>query len=100
MKTVQICIFAKELTLQVAYEDFCFMCKKRFGTNEPSEDDWQTEFVTGTGITSERKDLWPRASERFAEYINDLRELQSIDINSMARKLIANVEETSKEETE
>lgn len=46
-----------------------------FFSDDPNEEMLQSEFVTGTGITGNKKHLWNQASERFSEYIKDLKEI-------------------------
>jgi len=80
------------LDIKVSIDDWEFMCKNRFFTDTPSEEHIQAEFVSGTGITKNKVHLWGKASKRFAEYISDLREIQELDINTMARKLLTEEE--------
>ncbi len=65
-----------ELELHISDEDWKYMCENRFFTDNPEYDDIQAEFVSGTGITSQRRELWDKASENFAEYIQELREIR------------------------
>lgn len=81
-------IFFEELTVEVSEDDWDFLCKNRLFSNNPSQEDLRAEFVSGTGITPNKRHLWSQASERFAEYIQDLREISCLDINTMARKLL------------
>ncbi len=57
-------------------EDWKYMCENRFFTDNPEYDHIQAEFTTGTGITSQRRDRWDKASEYLAEYVQDLREIR------------------------
>ena len=77
-----------ELVITVGYDDWMFLCEHRFGTDTASYEDIQAEFVTGTGITPNKRNLWPEAETRFTEYINELREINSMDINKAARELL------------
>lgn len=53
--------------VQIEDEDWGFLCGFRFHTDEPSYDDVVFEFVTGTGITPNKKHLWDKSSKKFAE---------------------------------
>ncbi|MBQ9277969.1 MAG: hypothetical protein IJ224_04970 [Lachnospiraceae bacterium] len=79
-----------ELIIIINYDDWMFMCKNRFGTETPSYEEIQAEFVTGTGITKNKRELWREANARFTEYINDLKEIRSIDLNKAARDILSN----------
>lgn len=85
-----------ELKVIVSKEDWEFMCKYRFFTDDPDEEHIRVEFSTGTGIRPETKrtskNLWNNASIEFAKYIKDLREIQNLDINKMARNLLTDEE--------
>ena len=39
-----------------------------------------------------KKNLWNEASERFSEYVNNLREIQKIDVNAMTREILTDKE--------
>jgi len=80
------------LQFYVSEDDWNFMCKNRFFSENPPMDEVQAEFVTGTGITKSKKDLWNQASSRFADYVDDLREICSLDVTSMARAALTNEE--------
>lgn len=69
------------LQVKVLDKDWDFLCQNRFFTDTPTQEMIFSEFVTGTGITPNKKNLWNEASERFAEYVNDLREIQKNDID-------------------
>lgn len=83
------------LHVTVAKDDWDYLCKRRFFTDAPSTEQIEAEFVTGTGITPNKKHLWDNASELFAEYIQDLREIQQLDINQAARNLLTSEEKYS-----
>ena len=70
------------MTLNVPDEDWEFMCKYRFFTQNPSEEDIQAEFVTGTGITKNKPHMWNEAGKRFSEYVDNLRDIQKMDFIS------------------
>lgn len=74
-----------ELTFSIPYSHWAFMCRFRFFSHDPSEEDWQREFVTGTGITPEKREAWPQARQRFLDYIDDL---SSIMIEDKAKKIL------------
>ena len=81
-------VFDGRLTVHVSDEDWEFFCNKRILNQNPSTEDIECEFVTGTGIIPSRKDLWSKADTLFAEYIEDLREFSKIDINAACRALL------------
>ena len=66
------------LELHISNEDWTFLCECRLFSSNPAIEDIQSEFVTGTGITQNKKELWPRADELSAEYISDLREIRNM----------------------
>lgn len=88
---MQIILF-EELKVLVNNNDWDYLCKNRFYTNNPTDEMIQSEFITGTGITPNKRKLWSEANERFADYIQDLREIQNLDINNMARKILTDEE--------
>ncbi len=83
-------ILFDELKLNISEENWQFLLQHRFSSKIPTNDELQAEFVSGTGITKKRKDLWPKAEIRFNEYIDDLKDIQSLDVNSSIRDLIDN----------
>lgn len=85
------------LELNISKKDWEFLCSNRFLSKDPEIEDIMTEFVTGTGITKNKPHLWNKATGAFAEYVEDLRKVQSYDINGMARSLL-NDEEKYKED--
>lgn len=93
MKTV---ILFGQLTLDVPDKDWDFLCKYRFFTQNPSVEDVQTEFVTGTGITKNKPHMWNEAGKRFSEYVDDLRDIQKMDLNVIARELLTDKEKYNK----
>lgn len=80
------------ITLFISEDDWLFMCNNRFFTNNPTIEDVQREFIIGTGITPNKKHLWAEANKRFNEYISELKDIQKLDINAMARNLLSNEE--------
>ena len=76
------------LELTISEKDWMFLCENRFFSDTPTTEDVITEFITGTGITKNKPHLWNKASEEFKEYIKDLRKIQDLDINNMARDLL------------
>ena len=68
--------FWDDLTIHVSPDDWDYLCINRFFSDNPAYDEIQAEFVTGTGITPNKKHLWKEADMRFAEYIQDLREIK------------------------
>jgi hypothetical protein len=64
-----------------------FLCKNRFFTDNPSANIVQAEFVTGTGITAKTKNLWEKR-QYCSMNIEDLKEIQKLNINQMARNLL------------
>ncbi len=88
VEVIRIKVF--ELSVLVEKADWDYLCKYRFFTNKPSEEQIECEFVTGTGITPNKKELLVSdiATKYFADYIKELKEVQSLDINTMARELL------------
>ena len=64
------------------------MCKNRFGTDDPPYEEIQAEFVSGTGITEKKRELWNEADKRFSDYISDLKDISTMDLNKAARELL------------
>ena len=81
--------FYNTIDVKISDEDWDFLCKNRWFTENPDYEDVRLEFSTGTQITIQDKELWDKASEEFHEYICDLMEIQKIDINSVARKTLS-----------
>ena len=81
-------IIFNEIALTISDDDLDYLCKQRFFTDNPTIEDIQREFVTGTGITPNKKHLWSEANMRFKNYIDELRDIQKLDINDMAESLI------------
>ena len=75
----QIILF-NSLKINISETDWQYLCNYRFFTTTPSDETVQAEFVSGTGITSRKKHLWKEADKRFAEYIEDLREINKKEI--------------------
>lgn len=86
MKTITV--FENRLSFDIPLDDWKFLCEKEFFTYNPDPEWVQAEFVTGTGITPSQPHLWNKASERFAEYVADLRVIKSLDICKMCRELL------------
>ena len=86
--------FNNELQVQVSATHWLFLCKYRFFTDTPSDEELQTEFVTGTQITSQMKDKWNCASTAFADYIDDLITIsgKSLELQQLAENIITNNE--------
>lgn len=70
----RIVLFEK-LDVNISDEDWFFLCKARFFSNNPPIEDIEAEFVSGTGITPNKRKLWVEASNRFHDYIADLRDI-------------------------
>ncbi len=87
---MQILLFneCNPLIVTVSEDDWVYLCQNRFLTNNPTDEQIEAEFVSGTGVTPNKPWLWDKASQLFAEYIAELKEIQEIDINAMARELI------------
>ena len=88
-------LYDNTIKFDVSDADWDFLCKYRFFTKingEPDEERIRIEFTTGTGITPDRPHLWDTATKAFAEYIEDLREMQGLDINKMARDTLTKEE--------
>ena len=73
---MKIRLFGK-LDISISESDWTYLCNHRFFNDNPSIDEIEAEFVSGTGITSKKIDKWEKASEKFSEYINDLREIRT-----------------------
>lgn len=84
------------IELNISNEDWIYLCKNRWHTDSPQMDDVRAEFISGTGITPNTPDMWQKADEAFHDYINELRELQKIDINSKCKSLLSEVEKHKK----
>ena len=65
-------VFNNQLEVHVSARHWLYLCQYRFFTDQPSTEDLQTEFVTGTQITSQMRDKWDCASTACAGYIDDL----------------------------
>ncbi len=74
-----------KIVVNISDEDWDYLCKNRIFSDTPSDEDIRTEFVIGTGITPNTPELWDKADEAFAKYIEDLREIQKLDLNKMCR---------------
>ena len=85
------------IKLSISNEDWEYLCKNRWFTNNPELSDIKAEFVSGTGITPNKPHLWDKATILFHEYVSELKEIQKIDINSECRKKLS-LEEKYKEE--
>lgn len=81
-------IFDGQLTVHVTDEDWESLCNTRLLTINPSEDQLENEFVTGTWITETDINLWENADNKFHEYIDELLELSRIDLNKACRILL------------
>ena len=98
---IKIRLFEK-LDIFISESDWDFLCNHRFFTDTPSIDEIDAEFVSGTVITSKKiSELQAskmvdtegkNASEKFSEYIHDLRKINTFDINGMARDLLSDTE--------
>ena len=64
-----------ELNISITEEDWKFLCIARFFSDNPTIEDIEAEFVSGTGITPNKKEKWELASELFHEYVADLRDM-------------------------
>ena len=93
---MKVVVLFEQLTLNVPDEDWEFMCKYRFFTQNPSQEDIQAEFVTGTGITKNKPHMWNEAGKRFSEYVDNLRDIQKMDLNGMAREVLGDEEKKNK----
>lgn len=85
-------ILFHQMILTISDIDWDFLCKNRFFTDDPLKEEIQAEFVSGTGITQNKPHLWKEAEKRFAEYIEDLREIQQMNVNHIARNLLTDEE--------
>lgn len=90
MKTFSL--FNDKLNITISQTDWDFLCQNRFFTDNPTEEMIQSEFVSGTGITAKKAFLWNNASEKFTEYISELKEIQNININELANDILTDKE--------
>ena len=72
MKTVSL--FNNKMILNISEEDWSFLCNNRLFSEYPTIDEIQAEFVTG--ITENKLTSWKEADVRFAEYVQELREIR------------------------
>ncbi len=89
-------VFFDELSVNISDDDWDYLCKNRLFTDTPDDEDLRIEFVTGTGITPNKRHLWNQADKMFADYIDDLKIVQSLDINKMARDVLSIEEKLGK----
>lgn len=75
-------IFYNCIELSISNEDWDYLCQNRWFTNEPEFEDIRAEFVSGTGITPNKKHLWEKATILFHEYVVDLMEVQKMDFQN------------------
>lgn len=64
-----------DLRVEIKDKEWDYLCQYRFFNDNPGYDVVESEFISGTGITCRKKELWPFASQRFSAYINDLMEI-------------------------
>ena len=88
---VTVTVF-EDLNIHVSDEDWAYMCENRFFSSTPDPEHIRAEFVTGTGITSTRRELWPQADKMFSEYVQELKMICGLDINAMARDALTDEE--------
>ena len=67
------------LVLSVSEENWAYLCTHRFFSDEPTIEEIRAEFVSGTGITEEKKDRWTNADDDFCQYIEDLKEIFTME---------------------
>ncbi len=68
-------VFFDCITVNISDEDCKYLCEHRFFSEDPTDEDIRVEFVTGTGITPNKPELWNQADKMFADYVNDLRQV-------------------------
>ncbi len=73
-------ILFNTIELNISDDDFDFLCKHRFHTNNPSLEDVEKEFVKGTGIYPRQDDLnnfelHKRVDFLFSYYVQYLKDL-------------------------
>lgn len=71
----QIILFDNKLVVSIEPELWDYLCGFRFFSSNPSDEEIEAEFVSGTGITRNKTHLWNEASERFSSYIQELKEI-------------------------
>ena len=64
-----------DLTVTIPINDWQFLCKNRWHTDDPDIEDVITEFVTGTGITPNKPQRYSEAGKTFHEYVDELRDI-------------------------
>ncbi len=75
-------ILFDELIITIPKSYWDYMVTYRFGGDNPSYEEIQAEFVSGTGITASKRALWNEANRRFLEYIEDLMNISKMDVNA------------------
>lgn len=91
----RINLFNGQLIINISEEDWAFLCENRFFTDSPEIDSIEADFITGTGITSTAEEKWSNASDKFKDYIDDLRDIMGLNICDMAKNVISAKEKAS-----
>ena len=82
----QILLFDNKLTVSIKTELWEYLCNYRFFTSNPSDEELEAEFCSGTGITKSKTHLWGEADSRFTEYIEYLKEIYEYRDNEKKEK--------------
>ena len=77
------------IEVNISNDDWNYLCENRWFTKTPDAEDVRAEFVSGTGITPNKPNLWDKASEYFHNYVIELQEIHKMDINYECRKLLS-----------
>ena len=71
----QIHLFHNKLIISIEAKLWDYLCNFRFFSTNPSDEELETEFIIGTGITESSIQLWDEASSKFSSYINELMQI-------------------------
>ena len=72
---IEIKIFDNQIILNVSEDDWFFLCENRFFSSNPTIEEIESEFITGTAITRSKSMLWKEATIKFSEYVEELKEI-------------------------
>lgn len=70
-----ILLFDNKLKVSIETGLWNYLCNFRFFSSNPSNEEIEAEFVSGTGITKSKTHLWEEASSRFTSYIEELKQI-------------------------
>lgn len=75
----RIFLFDNMLMIHIDTELWDYLCNFRFFSSNPSDKEIEAEFISGTGITKNKPQLWSEANSRFVSYIEELRQIYKQD---------------------